>query len=245
MTRSFSLKVLLVAVLFGVLSFTATADTLKLKDGRALEGTFQGGTASVLKFEISGTVHDIPVETVLSLTFKKLPPPPASPPSAAAPQVSGPVTVNAGTRLMIRTENNLDTGSTKSGERFTCALEANLVVNGVVVAPKGSQVYGKVVESVKAKRVRGKAKLLVELTDIMIKGQLQPIVSEQLGWEGDRSGTVKKVGAGAAVGALAGDAGKGAAVGGALAVLTKGKQIQIPAGTLLEFRLAQPLSVNL
>ncbi len=222
--------------------FTATADTLKLKDGRALQGIFQGGTASVLKFEISGTVHDIPVETVLSLTFKKLPPPA---PSAAAPQVSGPVTVNAGTRLMIRTENNLDTGSTKSGERFTCALEANLVVNGVVVAPKGSQVYGKVVESVKAKRVRGKAKLLVELTDIMIKGQLQPIVSEQLGYEGDRSGTVKKVGAGAAVGALAGDAGKGAAVGGALAVLTKGKQIQIPAGTLLEFRLAQPLSVKL
>ncbi len=243
MTRSVNIKVLIVTVLFGVLSFTATADTLKLKDGRALEGTFQGGTASLLKFEMSGTVHDIPVETVLSLTFKKLPPPPA--PSTTAPQAFGPVTVNAGTRLMIRTENNLDTGSTKSGERFTCALEANLVVNGVVVAPKGSQVYGKVVESVKAKRVSGKAKLLVELTDIIIKGQLQPIVSEQLGWEGDRSGTVKKVGVGAAVGAVAGDAGKGAVVGGALAVLTKGKQIQIPAGTLLEFRLAQPLSVKL
>ena len=50
---------------------------------------------------------------------------------------------------------------------------------------------------------------------------------------------------GAVVGAVAGDAGKGAVVGGALAVLTKGKQIQIPAGTLLEFRLAQPLSVKL
>ena len=246
MTRSVSVKVLLVTVLFGVLSLTATADTLKLKDGRALEGAYQGGTAGVLKFEMNGTVHDIPVETVLSLTFKALPPPPPPPaPSTAAPRASGPVTVNAGTRLMIRTENSLDTGSTKRGERFTCALEANLVVNGVVVAPKGSQVYGKVLESVKAKRVRGKAKLLVELTDIMIKGQLQPIVSEQLGWEGDRSGTVKKVGVGAVVGGVAGDARKGALVGGALAVLTKGKQIQIPAGTLLEFRLAQPLSVKL
>jgi len=144
----------------------------------------------------------------------------------------------------VLTEYNLDTGSTKSGERFTCVLEADLAVNGVVLAPKGSQVYGKVLESMKAKRVRGKAKLLVELTDIKIKGQLQPIVSEQLGWEGDRSGTLKKLGAGAVVGGVAGDAGKGALVGGALAVLTKGKQIQIPAGTLLEFRLAQPLSVT-
>ncbi len=245
MTRSVTITVLLVTVLFGVLSFTATADTLKLKDGRVLEGTYQGGTASVLKFEISGTVHDIPVETVLSLTFKKLLPPPVPAKSTAASQVSGPVTVNAGTRVMIRTENNLDTGSTKSGERFTSALEADLVVDGIVVAPKGATVYGKVIESVKAKRIRGKAKLMVELTDIMIMGQLQPIVSEQLGYEGDRSGTVKKVGAGAAIGALAGDAGKGAAVGGALAVLTKGNQIQIPAGTLLEFRLSQPLTVTL
>ena len=70
MRKSVSVKVLLVAVLFGVLRFTATADTLKLKDGRALEGTFQGGTASVLKFAMSGTVHDIPVETVLSLLQK-------------------------------------------------------------------------------------------------------------------------------------------------------------------------------
>ncbi len=227
--------------------FTAMADTLKLKDGRVLEGYYQGGTASVIKFELSGKIQNIPVESIVSLTFKKVQTAaaPAPAPQTAPTPTSGPVTVNAGTRLMIRMENALDTGKTKSGERFTCGLEADLVVNGVVVAPKGSRVYGKVLESVKAKRVRGTAKLLVELTDITIKGQLQPIVSEQLGYEGDRSGTVKKVGAGAAVGALAGDAGKGAAVGGALAVLTKGKQIQIPAGTLLEFRLAQPLSVKL
>ena len=226
--------------------FTATADTLKLKDGRVLEGYYQGGTASVIKFELSGKIQNIPVETIVSLTFKKVQTAAApAPQTAPAPSTSGPVTVNAGTRLMIRMENTLDTGKTKSGERFTCGLEADLVVNGVVVAPKGSQVYGKVLESVKAKRVRGTAKLLVELTDIMIKGQLQPIVSEQLGYEGGKSGTLKKVGAGAAIGAVAGDAGKGAAVGGALAVLTKGKQIQIPAGTLLEFRLTQPLSVKL
>ena len=138
--------------------FTATADTLKLKDGRVLEGFYQGGTTSVIKFELSGKIQNIPVETIVSLTFKKVQTaaaPAPAPQTAPAHSTSGPVTVNAGTRLMIRMENTLDTGKTKSGERFTCGLEADLVVNGVVVAPKVSQVYGKVLESVKAKRVRG------------------------------------------------------------------------------------------
>ena len=48
MTRTFSVKVLLVTVLFGVLSFTATADTLKLKDGRALEWVEVAGTTEAV-----------------------------------------------------------------------------------------------------------------------------------------------------------------------------------------------------
>jgi len=243
--RRFIFMVLAMALLGTI----AWGDTLKLKDGRVLEGYFQGGSASVIKFELNGKIQDIPVETVMSLTFKgpaKQTAPPAPPPPKAA--YSGPVTINAGTRLMVRMGNSLDTGTTKSGERFTAALEADLVVNGTLVAAKGSQVYGKVLESVKAKRVRGRAKLIFELTDIKIRGQLQPIVTDQMGYEGDRSGTLKKVGAAAGVGAIidgGSGAKKGALVGGGLAVLTKGKQIQIPAGTLLEFRFQQPLTVKL
>ena len=195
-----------------------------------------------------GKTQDVPVETIASLTFGKVQTTQAPPPQPKPAAPSGPVVVNAGTRIMIRTQDLLDTGQTKTGARFTCVLEANLVANGVVVAQKGSKVYGKVVESRKAKRVRGTAKLVVELTDLEIKGQLQPIVSEQVGYEGDRQGTIKKVGAAAGVGALidGGEgAGKGAVVGLGLAVLTKGKQISIPAGTLFEFRLAQPLTLQL
>ena len=230
------------------LGLTASADTLKLKDGRTLEGYYQGGSASVIKFEMMGKTQDVPVETIASLTFGRVQTTQAPPPQPKPAAPSGPVVVNAGTRIMIRTQDLLDTGQTKTGARFTCVLEANLVVNGVVVAQKGSKVYGKVVQSRKAKRVRGTAKLVVELTDLEIKGQLQPIISEQVGYEGDKQGTVKKVGGAAAVGAIF-DGGegakKGAGVGLALSVLSKGKQISIPAGTLFEFRLAQPLTLQL
>ncbi|MGH7494317.1 MAG: hypothetical protein ACREOO_18245 [bacterium] len=45
------------------------------------------------------------------------------------------------------------------------------------------------------------------------------------------------------IGAAAGDAGAGAAVGAALALLGPGGQIQIPAGTLVEVSLKQAFTV--
>lgn len=234
--------------------------TLKLRDGRTLQGEYLGGTVDVIRLLIGGEVQEIPVRAVSTLDFNKQDAAPAVPMSAAparkpssatappAPPPSGPLTVSAGTRLMVRLDRAIDTGTAKTGERFKATLDVDLVAsNGVIVARSGVKVYGKVVESVKAGRVRGRAKLSIELTDVSINDQLLPIVSDQIAYEGERSGTLKKVGAGAAIGAIA-DGSDGAKVGTAVglgaAVLTKGKQIQFAAGTVLEFRTLQPLSIQ-
>ena len=63
--------------------------------------------------------------------------------------------------------------------------------------------------------------------------------------EGSTKKTAGSVAAGAAVGGIArGSKGakRGAAAGLGVSVLTGGKQVNIPKGTLLEFGLAQPLS---
>jgi hypothetical protein len=52
------------------------------------------------------------------------------------------------------------------------------------------------------------------------------------------------VGAGALIGAAAGDAGTGALVGAGAAVLAGGKHIEIPAGTIAEVPLTRPLTVK-
>ena len=148
---------------------------------------------------------------------------------------------------MIRTRAPLVTGKTKSGDRFQGALEADVVVNGKVVAARGTTVYGRVVEAKAARRVAGRAKLVLELTDLSMGGQLIPLVSNRLELEGDRSGTLKKTAGGAALGGLVeGDDGlaTGAAVGAGVSFLTPGKQIQIPVGTLIEFRMQQPLTLD-
>jgi hypothetical protein len=224
-----------------------------LKDGQVFQGTYKSGSATTIIFEVDGADQTFAVESIMSLTFQRKAPKPEPAKQQAKPQTappsppSGPVSVNAGTRLMIKTQSTLVTDKTKTGDRFTATLEADLVVNGETVAPQGSTVYGRVTESFKAGRVVGRAKLVLELTDLMINNQLYPLVSEQLGYEGERSGTLRKIAVGTAAGAVidGGDgAGTGAAVGAGAAVLTKGRQIEIPSGAILEFRTTQPVTIN-
>ena len=242
--------ILLLAGVGIVLMAAATvADTLMLKDGRVLSGTYKKGTANAIEFESDGSIHTYPLESIISLTFQRSAPP-SSPPQG---QVEAPAaanqggTINPGTKLMVRTETSLVTGKVKSGDRFTALLEADIVVGGKVIASRGSTVYGRVSESKKARRVAGVAKLVIELTDLMIAGQLYPLVTEQIGYQGERSGTLKKIALGAATGGVidgSDGAGTGAAVGAGVAVMTKGKQIEIPAKSLIEFRITQPTQIK-
>ena len=81
----------------------------------------------------------------------------------------------------------------------------------------------------------------------MIDDYAHPIVTGEFEVQGRSQGTVKKTLGGAVLGALidGGDgAKKGAAAGFGLSLLTKGKQVTIPDGTLIVFRLHQPLTVD-
>lgn len=241
-------RILLVVAFAMVSSYTlALADTAVLKDGRVLQGIFKGGTESIIKFEVSGKLQDIAVGDITSLTFSPreakaaAPQQPAATATAAA--ASGSVTVPAGTKLTIKTSEAVSTASHQQGSKFKAALETDLVVNGVVAAPKGTEVYGKVVESSGGRRI-GVQRLVVTFSDLSINNQLVPIVTDDAGAEGGRGGAARKVGAGALIGAAAGDAGAGAAVGAGVALLAGGTHIQVPAGTLVEVTLKQPVTIT-
>jgi len=176
--------------------------------------------------------------------------------AGAAAQSSNRVTVPAGTRLLIRTIDALDSSKQKAGYRFTASLETNLQAEDMVVAPRSSTVYGRLAEASSAGRMSGSSQLTLELTDIVINGTAYPLLTSTFEVKGKGEGkkTAGKViggtglgaliggiaggGTGAAIGALAGAAG-----GTALAGSKKGEQLQIPSESLLEFRLEQPVSL--
>ena len=254
-----------------VFAVSASADTLELKDRRVIQGKYLGGTQSHVRFQAEGKVKLYPVEQIVALTFggdtvpaeeEAATAPPSAPKTpgmsvAGSGAVATGVTVPAGTRLLVRMIDSVDSEKNNVGDRFRASLEEDLAVDDVVVAPRGSDVYGRLAEAKEAGRIAGKSELKLELSDILIHQQLQPILTGDYEVSGKSRGasTAKRVGGAAAVGAIIGavaGGGKGAAIGAgvgagagtAIQVLTKGEQVRVPSETLLEFRIEQPFTVS-
>ena len=166
------------------------------------------------------------------------------------------ITVPAGTRILIRTVDPIDSSKQKAGFRFTANLETNLQYDNVVVARRGTPVYGVLATASSAGKMKGSSELGLELTDIVINGTSYPLMTSTYEIEGKGEGgnTAKKVFGGAGLGALIGGlagGGKGAGIGAlagagagtAVAATKKGQQLQIPSESLLEFRLEQPVAL--
>jgi hypothetical protein len=230
----------------------ASADVLELKNGNILNGKYAGGTAGTVRFETSQGVQVLETSQITALTFTgggagaAAAAPAAQAPAPAA--ASGSVSVPAGTTLLVRM---MDGASSKDsrGKRFTTTLETDLVVGGRLVAKAGTKVYGRVQEATSAGRYMGKSTLDLRLSELTVGGALVPIMTgpyAQAG-EGSMRKTARGAAAGAAIGAIAdgGDgAAKGAAIGAVASGIKRGQAITVAPGTLLEFSLQQPVTVN-
>ncbi len=251
----------------------ALADTLELKNGSIIKGTYVGGSETQISFRVASSVQQFAVQDVLSLKFDSRPttaPTPTAAPSssptllpgsarslesAAVPSQHG-ITVPAGTKLLVRTIDSIDSDQNHPGDKFQASLEQPLYENEVIVAPKGASVFGRLEQVQESGQLTGKAELRLSLTGIVVNGQTVPLTTGDYDVAGKSRGasTAKKVGGGAALGAVIGaiaGGGKGAAIGAgvgagagtAVQVMTKGDQVHVPSETLLEFTLAQPVTL--
>lgn len=189
------------------------------------------------------------------------PPPPPAGAAAAAPQDAGlpaTLTLPSGAFVTVRVNQWLSSDRNQSGDTFYATLAQPLIVNGVVVARRGSTVMGRVSEAQKAGRVQGTSKLGLQLTSLsLVDGQQVNVQSQVI----DRNGSTSTgndavaigatTGIGAAIGASAAG-GSGAAIGagaGALAstlgvLLTRGRPTEIYPETMLTFRIEAPVMIS-
>jgi hypothetical protein len=188
---------------------------------------------------------------LISLAFTTIPALGGTP---APPQNTVPVP--AGTRVLIRMIDSVDSSKQQVGYRFTASLETNLQVDNVVVAPRGTKLYGRLESAKSAGRMKGGAELTLELTDIVINGTAYPLLTStyEVRSEGKGKKTTRRIlggtGLGALVGGIAGGgtgaaigAVSGAALGTTVAAAKGGKQVSVPSESLLEFQLEQPASL--
>lgn len=234
---------LLLAVLIGG---AAIADTIELSDGSVLEGDFVGSSNGVIMFDTGDGIEAYPEDQVVGVYFSSGVASAQS--QAAAPQPAA-LTVAAGTRLVVRTTETIDTQRHRAGHRFRAQLESALVVNGETVAPRGTFVHGVIEAASQAGNVAGSSNLSLAFTDIMIDDQLYPIAttSVQSQTAGEAGRTIGRTARAAAIGGLIdGKSGArtGAKVGAGVSILTSGASINIPNGTILETTLRTPLTIQ-
>lgn len=181
---------------------------------------------------------------------------PITPPPPPKPQPIT-VTIPEGTILTVRTIDPIDSSVNRTGQTFKASLDAPIVVDDRVVAPKDLNVTLKLVNASTAGHISGRSELTVSLESFVYQGKKYVVASsdvqEKGGSRGKRSAAV--IGGGAVLGALIGGiagGGKGAAIGAAagggggaaVQALTKGEQVKIPTETRLDFTLHAPIDVT-
>jgi hypothetical protein len=159
------------------------------------------------------------------------------------------VALPAGTTVVVRTIDAIDSSSADVGKTFRGSLDAPLILDGQEVAHKGSDASLKIIEATSAGKIKGKAALTVTLVSVNAGTQTLQVNSATVSVEsaGKGKGSAVKIGAGAvagaALGAILGGA-KGAAIGaaagggaGTAAAMLTGPHVKIPSETVLTFKV--------
>jgi hypothetical protein len=247
-------RVLVVLALLAMAT-TCPADVLVLQDGRRVEGDYLGGPPRELRFMVGGDLRVFSIDEAHSVLFSEhAASQGAAPPPAREEQRYDPVTevvFPAGTPLTAIVLEDLDSGVHRRGHRFQAALGDNLMADGVVVAPSGASLVGRVSQVEKADPTRPMGRLVLELTSISVDGLDQLIATntyEQLGPDPQavRDEQARRgAQTGAALGAMTGgwhSSARGAAVGGMMGWGSGDvPQAVVFTNTMIEFRLRQEL----
>ena len=316
------LKYLGVVVVFATAAF---ADTIVLKNGRVINGTYLGGTPRQVKIEVGDQISNIEVSDIARIEFSgggssapysrvddgnrptlrradnaggsgptlrradtsdsssdpgrptlrradntssaaadpdrpqlqrnegnvfrpDTTPPPAPP--------RDPVTLTAGTNLVVRMIDGVDSETAHVGQTYAGSLDQPVQVNGQTIIQRGADVTVKLIDSKDSGKLTGKAELTLDLVSVRVDGKMVDINTQSVQRESDSRGarTAKVAGGTAAVGAIIGaiaGGGKGAAIGagaGAAAgtgaeVVTKGQKVKIPSETRLTFVLENDVKI--
>ena len=231
------------------LVFTDSSDVVTLRSGKTYSGKFTG--TNPLSFtDNQGIQYQFPAKDVTSLVLSE---------SAPATLPAEAKMIPAGSEIHIRTDEKIDSDNAPPGTTFAAQVTNDVLdTAGAVAIPAGSPARLLILSA--SRGAVGSPELVLDLDTVTIKGNVHRVYSSELK-ESNRKGmgankrTAEMLGGGAAIGSLMGaifGGGRGAAIGaGAGAgggfltqLLTRGKQVKVPAETELHFRLERALILH-
>jgi hypothetical protein len=197
----------------------------------------------------------------------------ASSSASAATMASDQVVIPAGTRVPLSLQYAISTRGTRDGDAVYAQTTFPIVVNGKMLAPAGTYVQGRISHIQRGGHIKGRAEVLMHFTSlvypsgytVMLPGSIENSAGVDRTSVKDKEGTIQEdsdaghkagtvastAGTGALIGGLSNGvkggligAGAGGAVGMAIATLSRGKDIQMMAGTTFEMVIEREVTLD-
>ncbi|HEX4020483.1 MAG TPA: hypothetical protein VHX63_05010 [Acidobacteriaceae bacterium] len=235
------------------LVLSSALDAVTLRDGKSYSGHFMG--ANPIAFAGAHGIHyEFPVDDVDSIIFSG-----ASAPVASVTQELKIIPI--GTDLTVHTDENIDSSRSYAGQLYRASITNSVFDSaGNVAIPAGSPAK-LLIRNISSGGVAHSPELILDLYSVEIGHKQFRVatsnVSESNGKGlGKNRRTAEFLGGGAALGAVLGGifgGGRGAGIGalagaggGSLTqVFTRGKQVRVPAESVLQFRLERTMVLRL
>jgi len=226
------------ALLIVATGAAALADTLYLKDGKVVGGTYLGGTARQVRMDLGDRIASYDIADVAKIEFQSVsaaaPPPPAPQPEREEPREhprimrrdpDPPVSesrtslsIPSGTVLKVRMIDSVDSETSQLGQTFQASLDDPIMVDGQTAVPRGADIVAKLVEDKQSGKITGRTELTLDLVSMRVNGRMVDLTTQEVTTSSGSRGakSTKVIGGAAAVGAVLGGifgGGRGAAIG--------------------------------
>ena len=154
------------------------------------------------------------------------------------------ITLPEGTVIPVRIADDVSSKHDRPGELFSGTVDPSVLINDIVVIPRGTEAHIRMVYRKKGGHIHGKAEITLELVSLIMNGQRlevdSDVRSKKKGAASAKSSAIAKKGE---------NSGGSAAVGGdpaaaaepVIAAFTAAKA-EVKAGSRIEFRLESPFT---
>ncbi|HEY5619072.1 MAG TPA: hypothetical protein VIK60_14110 [Vicinamibacterales bacterium] len=214
--------------------------------------------------DVRDRVEDLRTRARGDTTNAYTPPPPSTPSrgqtatrsttTSTTTTPSGTAEIPVGTELDVRLSARLNSGTAAVEDRFEATTLVDFNASGRTLVPAGSVMRGVVTNVEPGTRTNRTARMTLSFDQLTVNGRAYPIratVTQAIEGEGIK-GEAGRVGTGAGVGAIIGGilgGFKGALAGiligaGGTIAATEGREVDLPAGSVLRVRIDAPVQIN-
>jgi hypothetical protein len=231
------------------MAFNSGQDTVVLRNGKSYTGQFTG--LNPIGFQdAQGIQYQFPTSAIDAIVFSRSGP---MPPAVT----SGSLVIPIGADFPVRTNETIDSNNSYQGQTYSATITEDIQdTDGNTAMPAGSPAQ-LVIRKISGGGLVHSPELVLDLDSVTVNKKVYRVVTSDVK-ESNRQGiggnkrTAELLGGGSALGALIGGVfggGRGAGIGaltgaggGAVTqAFTRGKEVRVPAESILRFRLQKTL----